>query len=49
MDQCLRDMYMKGIISLEEAMLRCQNQDELKKMINLGGAAGGSTGSPQRR
>jgi twitching motility protein PilT len=49
MDQCLRDMYMKGIITLEEALLRCQNQDELKKMINLGGAAGGQAGAPPRR
>jgi twitching motility protein PilT len=49
MDQCLRDMYMKGIITLEEALLRCQNQDELKKMINLGGAAGGAAGAPPRR
>jgi twitching motility protein PilT len=41
MDQCLRDLYMKGQITLEEAMTRCQNVDELKKMINLGGAQGG--------
>ncbi len=45
MDQCLRDLYMKGIITLEEAMMRCQNIEELKKMINLGGPATG----PQRR
>ncbi|ARU43262.1 type IV pili twitching motility protein PilT [Armatimonadetes bacterium Uphvl-Ar2] len=45
MDQCLRDLYMKGIIMLEEAMMRCQNIEELKKMINLGGPATG----PQRR
>lgn len=35
MDQCLRDLYLKGYITLEEALLRCINQDELKKMINL--------------
>jgi twitching motility protein PilT len=35
MDQCLRDLYMKGLITLEEAMTRCQNVEELKKMINL--------------
>jgi twitching motility protein PilT len=40
MDQCLRDLYMKGLITLEEAMTRCQNQEELRKMINLGGAQG---------
>jgi twitching motility protein PilT len=49
MDQCLRDLYMKGIITLEEAMLRCMNQDELKKMINLGGAAGAQQSAPPRR
>ncbi len=41
MDQCLRDLYMKGIITMEEALNRCQNIDELKKMINLGGQQGG--------
>ncbi|MCW5937077.1 MAG: type IV pilus twitching motility protein PilT [Fimbriimonadaceae bacterium] len=45
MDQCLRDLYMKGIITMEEALTRCQNVDELKKMINLGGQQGGP---PQR-
>ncbi len=46
MDQCLRDLYMKGIITLEEALTRCQNVEELKKMINLTGPAAG--GPPQR-
>ena len=49
MDQCLRNLFMKGIITLEEAMMRCMNADELKKMINLGGAAGGKAGGPPRR
>ncbi|MBL8065879.1 MAG: type IV pilus twitching motility protein PilT [Chthonomonadaceae bacterium] len=40
MDQCLRDLYMKGVITMEEALTRCQNIEELKKMINLGGAQG---------
>lgn len=35
MDQCLRDLYMKGLITLEEALTRCMNPEELKKMINL--------------
>ncbi len=35
MDQSLRDLYLKGYITLEEALMRCINQDELKKMINL--------------
>ncbi len=34
MDQSLRDLYLKGFVTLEEAMLRAQNVDELKKMIN---------------
>jgi twitching motility protein PilT len=49
MDQCLRDLYMKGVITLEEALLRCINADELKKMINLGGAAGQTGGAQPRR
>jgi twitching motility protein PilT len=49
MDQCLRDLYMKGVITLEEAMIRCQNQEELKKMINLGGSGAGQRGGSARR
>ncbi len=52
MDQCLRDQYMKGLITLEEAMTRCQNVEELKKMINLGGPGGqgeNGPGGPPRR
>ncbi len=44
MDQCLRDLYLKGWISLEDAMSRCQNPDELRKMINT--PQGGGPGSP---
>jgi len=33
MDQCLRDLYMRGLITYEEALIRCQNEEELKKMI----------------
>jgi twitching motility protein PilT len=47
MDQCLRDLYLKGIITLEEAMLRCMNVEELKKMINL--PAPGQSSAPQQR
>ncbi len=47
MDQCLRDLYMKGLITLDEALARCMNVEELKKMINLGGPQGGAPG--QRR
>jgi twitching motility protein PilT len=50
MDQCLRDLYLKGWITLDEAMSRCQNQDELKKMINTPQTGpGASAGGPQRR
>lgn len=33
MDQCLRDLYLRGLITYEEALVRCQNEEELKKMI----------------
>ena len=51
MDQCLRDIYLKGLATLEECMARAVNVDELKKMINVGGpGAPGSPGSgPQGR
>ncbi len=53
MDQCLRDLYLKGIVTLDEAMSRAINQDELKKMIATpqtagGGAAPGGTPPPGR-
>jgi twitching motility protein PilT len=43
MDQCLRDLYLKGWVTLEDAMSRCQNPEELRKMINtpVAGAPGG--------
>jgi len=33
MDQCLRDLYHRGLISFEEAMKKAVSQDELKKLI----------------
>ncbi len=33
MDQSLRDLYVRGTISFEEAMTRAQNPPELEKMI----------------
>lgn len=48
MDQCLRDFYLKGVISLEDALARCMNQEELKKMINLGGPSDPRGGSGRR-
>lgn len=48
MDQTLRDLYLKGFIGLDEAMSRCTNPDELRKMINT--PQSGSSGSgPTRR
>jgi twitching motility protein PilT len=47
MDQCLRDLYLRGWITLEDAFSRCQNQEELRKMINTpqqGGIGGGPSG-----
>ena len=34
MDQALRDLYKRGLISYEEALSRAMNPDELKKMIH---------------
>lgn len=49
MDQTLRDLYLKGWISLEDAMSRCQNPEELRKMINTPqGGPGGPGGAPPR-
>ena len=49
MDQCLRDLYVRGTISFEEAMNRAMNPPELEKMIKTvtapttgPGASGGS-------
>jgi len=51
MDQCLRDLYLKGFVTMEDAMSRCQNPDELRKMINTtqGGSTGPGSGAPVRR
>jgi len=45
MDQCLRDLYHRGTITLDDAMARAMNPEELKKMI-----AGpvGAPGAPGR-
>ena len=40
MDQCLRDLYQRGLITYEEAMGRAMNQDELKKMLFTRGEEG---------
>ena len=40
MDQCLRDLYQRGLITYEEAMARAMNQEELKKMLFTKGEGG---------
>ena len=49
MDQCLRDLFLKGLISLEDAISRCGNKEELMKMINTPSVGPGSTGGPPSR
>ena len=51
MDQRLRDLYMQGVITLDDAMTRCVNPEELKKMIATpqGGPGGPSAGGPPGR
>jgi len=47
MDQHLRDLYQKGIITYDEAMARAMSQEELKNMItSVMGVAGGA--APRR-
>ena len=46
MDQNLRDLYQKGIITYDEAMARAMSQEELKNMIT---SATGSAGGPGPR
>ncbi len=48
MDQALRDLYQRGLITYEDAMTRAQNQDELKKLIAGGEGATGPGGRPPR-
>lgn len=47
MDQALRDLYLKGMITLEDAMSRAVNVDELKKMINTPQTAAAGTAPPR--
>ena len=35
MDQALRDLYQRGLITYDEAMTRAMNPEELKKMISV--------------
>lgn len=47
MDQCLRDLFFKGLVTQEEIFMRCQNPEELKKMLNV--APPGTPGAPPQR
>jgi len=49
MDQNLRDLYMKGFVTYEEAMTRAMNVEELKKMINTPTAGAGAQPHGQGR
>jgi twitching motility protein PilT len=49
MDQNLRDLYMKGFVTYEEAMTRAMNVEELKKMINTPTAGAGAQAPGQGR
>ena len=46
MDQNLRDLYMKGFITFEDAMSRANNIEELKKMINTPQVGSGPSTAP---
>ncbi len=48
MDQSLRDLYLRGYVTLEEAMSRAINVDELKKMINTPQTGTAPTSPPRR-
>ncbi len=50
MDQALRDLFLKGWITLEDAMSRCTSQEELRKMIaTMSVPAPGQPGGPPQR
>ncbi|MBI2298632.1 MAG: type IV pili twitching motility protein PilT, partial [Armatimonadetes bacterium] len=58
MDQCLRDLYHRGLVTYDDAMAKAVNQMELKKLIfgsdeeeaqAGGGRAGGGPVRPTRR
>jgi twitching motility protein PilT len=49
MDQSLRDLYLKGFVTLEDAMMRAVNVEELKKMINTPVTGGPGSAPPPRR
>lgn len=48
MDQCLRDLYNKGLVTMDEIMTRAINVEELKKMLNTTAAVGQPGARPGR-
>jgi twitching motility protein PilT len=48
MDQCLRDLYHRGLITYEDALKKAVSQDELKKLI-FGSAEEEANTAPQSR
>lgn len=44
MDQCLRDLYQRGIITYEEALTRAMNPEEFKTMVSTQNARGKAPG-----
>ncbi len=48
MDQHLRDLYLKGIITYDDAMSRAMNLEELKNMINAGMGGASANGAARR-
>ncbi len=44
MDQHLRELYQRGIITYDDAMMRAMNPEELKKMIAAPAAPGAGNG-----
>ena len=46
MDQCLRDLYAKGMITYDDAITRAMQPEELKKMISGGASGPGGPGGP---
>lgn len=51
MDQCLRDYYLKGLITYDDAIMRAMNAEDLKNMIaqSMAGPGGQPGGAPGRR
>jgi twitching motility protein PilT len=48
MDQCLRDLYLRGLISIEECQTRAMNWSELEKMIRTSQIGPGGPGTGGR-